>query len=331
MVGKKKVADSNADTLRVFLTAVCASVTKKFRLSTRADMRVPRETRRRPKNGDRARFLNGSEAPTSACSRPQRFKQHQNSTKGRPREGTKKENCGGRGNKREILGLPHFGTPPFSVVSDVAVHASQRINGVEDSQWLVPGDPKSQATFCSLAQCKVACVWDHVAELHSTTGGEQGDAMMRLLFSLGQDPALQRVQSQLCEGEYLLAFLDDIYTVTTQQRGCGRRGPKPEFGFIKARPKCRTRPTLQAETVLSDPRAVVWRGAAELPMHQRDVKVLGTPLGHTECIKAQLEMLTAEHQTLRDRAPLRMFSLHGPCWSIVPRRGQITWREWWSF
>ena len=36
---------------------------------------------------------------------------------------------------------------------------------------------------------------------------------------------------------------------------------------------------------------------------RRGMKVLGTPLGHTEFIKAQLEMLTAEHQTLLHRIP----------------------------
>ena len=63
-----------------------------------------------------------------------------------------------------------FCTVSFATSSDVAVHAAQRTNGVGDSQWLVPGDPRSQATFCSLAQCEVACVWDYQAELHSTTG-----------------------------------------------------------------------------------------------------------------------------------------------------------------
>ena len=37
---------------------------------------------------------------------------------------------------------------------------------------------------------------------------------------------------------------------------------------------------------------------------QRGIKVLGTPLGHIEFIQAQLEMLTAEHQTLLHRVPL---------------------------
>ena len=42
--------------------------------------------------------------------------------------------------------------------------------------------------------------------------------MMPLLFSLGQHPALVRVQSQLEEGEYLMAFLDDMYTVSMPDR-----------------------------------------------------------------------------------------------------------------
>ena len=125
--------------------------------------------------------------------------------------------------------------------------------------------------------------------------------------------ALQRVQSQLREGEFLLALLDDIYTVTTPERACEVHGFVKEAlwsqGGIRVHqgktqvwnhagvepPGCHR---LQAEAVLSDPRAVVWRSAEELPMHQRGMKVLGTPLGHTEFIKAQLEMLTAEFQTL---------------------------------
>ena len=39
-------------------------------------------------------------------------------------------------------------------------------------------------------------------------GGEQGDAMMPLLFSLGQHSALAAVQAQMGDGEVLLAFHD---------------------------------------------------------------------------------------------------------------------------
>ena len=116
-----------------------------------------------------------------------------------------------------------------------------------------------------------------------------------------------------------MAFLDDIYTVTTPERACEVHGIVKEALWSQVGiwvhqgktqvwnqagvepPGCHR---LQAEAVLSDPRAVVWRGAEELPMHQRGMKVLGTPLGHTEFIEAQLEMLTAEHQTLLHRIPL---------------------------
>ena len=48
-------------------------------------------------------------------------------------------------------------------------------------------------------------------------GGEQGDAMMPFLFSLGQHPALEAVQAQLIPGEFLFAYLDDIYVVSSPE------------------------------------------------------------------------------------------------------------------
>ena len=48
--------------------------------------------------------------------------------------------------------------------------------------------------------------------------GEQGDAMMPLLFSLAQHPALEAVQAQFLEGEFLFAYSDDIYIVFTHER-----------------------------------------------------------------------------------------------------------------
>ena len=49
-------------------------------------------------------------------------------------------------------------------------------------------------------------------------GGKQGDAMMPLLFALAQLPASEAVQSQLVDGEFLFAFLDDIYFVVVPER-----------------------------------------------------------------------------------------------------------------
>ena len=52
-------------------------------------------------------------------------------------------------------------------------------------------------------------------------GGEQGDAMMPLLFCVGQRQALQATQDQLRDGEYLTAFLDDLYIACTRIH-CGK-------------------------------------------------------------------------------------------------------------
>ena len=49
-------------------------------------------------------------------------------------------------------------------------------------------------------------------------GGEQGDPLMPLLFSLGIHGALQRVQAQLHEGEHLSAYLDDVNAVAEPHR-----------------------------------------------------------------------------------------------------------------
>ena len=59
-------------------------------------------------------------------------------------------------------------------------------------------------------------------------GGEQGDPLMSLLFSLGQHAALEAAHSRMRTGETLFAFLDDVYFVVTRQgrrcvSGCGAR------------------------------------------------------------------------------------------------------------
>ena len=48
-------------------------------------------------------------------------------------------------------------------------------------------------------------------------GGEQGDPLMPLSFSLGQHRALVAVNAELQEGEWLMAFLDDVHVTRTKQ------------------------------------------------------------------------------------------------------------------
>ena len=57
-----------------------------------------------------------------------------------------------------------------------------------------------------------------VHDIPQGEGGEQGDALMPALFSLGQHPAFEAVQSQLLEGETICAFLDDVYAVCCPDR-----------------------------------------------------------------------------------------------------------------
>ena len=52
-------------------------------------------------------------------------------------------------------------------------------------------------------------------------GGEQGDPMMPLLYSLGQHSALEATQEELREDEVVCAFLDDIYVVTPDPHRIG--------------------------------------------------------------------------------------------------------------
>ena len=46
---------------------------------------------------------------------------------------------------------------------------------------------------------------------HPAKGGEQGDALMPLLFTLGQQRALRAIAGELQAGERFFAFLDDLY------------------------------------------------------------------------------------------------------------------------
>ena len=54
--------------------------------------------------------------------------------------------------------------------------------------------------------------------IHQGEGGEQGNALMPMLYSLGQHAVLQATQDALLLGEHLFAYLDDIYIVCLPER-----------------------------------------------------------------------------------------------------------------
>ena len=49
-------------------------------------------------------------------------------------------------------------------------------------------------------------------------GGEQGDPLMPLLFSIGIQGVLEEVATDLEDGEQLCAFLDDVYLLCKPAR-----------------------------------------------------------------------------------------------------------------
>ena len=107
-------------------------------------------------------------------------------------------------------------------------------------------------------------------------GGEQGDVMIPLLFSLGQHPALEEVQAQLLPGEFLFAILDDIYVISTPERvgavytllqnALWRvAGIRIHQGKTKIWNRAGEKPAvcdvLERMARIADPTACVWRGS----------------------------------------------------------------------
>ena len=133
-------------------------------------------------------------------------------------------------------------------------------------------------------------------------GGEQGDLLMPLLFSLGQHAALHAAHSRMRSGETLFAFLDDVYFVVQPDRVGEVYQVVEQELYRHSRIRIHTgktqvwnsagdRPeacdTLERIARASDPDARVWKGPGLLTSEQ-GVRVLGTPLGHTDFVSAQL-------------------------------------------
>ena len=73
----------------------------------------------------------------------------------------------------------------------------------------------------SYASSPVYSWWDENGEVRTVNlaeGGEQGDPLMHLLFSIGIQGALEEVAGTLEAGEQLCAFLDNIYVLCQPHR-----------------------------------------------------------------------------------------------------------------
>ena len=115
------------------------------------------------------------------------------------------------------------------------------------------------------------------------------------------------VARQLNADEEVFAFLDDIYVICSPARvgdihfllqqelwrhsrislHLGKTQVWNRVGFEP--PACAE---LQQAAEEADPDAVVWKGSQEVPRAERGVKILGTPVGDPEYVKAMLSRKT---------------------------------------
>ena len=185
-------------------------------------------------------------------------------------------------------------------------------------------------------------LWDddegEMHEIKQGEGGEQGDALMPLLYALGQHQALQEVQSQLCSSERLFAFLDDIYVVSAPERTCEvynilRRQHRKTQIWNRAGVVPRGHDALLRLAQLDDPEAQIWFGDLSVPPEERGIRVLGTPLGTDAFIQLHLQGIVDSHQLLLNRIPVVSdlqscccFALRlvqtttSECVTLIPRR-----------
>ena len=136
-------------------------------------------------------------------------------------------------------------------------------------------------------------------------GGEQGDPLMPLLFSLGQHSALQSLQSFLLPGEQLFAHLDDLFVVCS-----------PELGAIFTRLKSDLESHARIQVHLGktkgnrageEPEAcssmqeAAQRVDPDARVSQQGLRVLGIPIGTPEFVRSQLEQTSLKYKVLFNR------------------------------
>ena len=189
------------------------------------------------------------------------------------------------------------------------------LHGMVDGDQMIP----FVRLFCGSPS---VFLWeDDVGDSHEIVqgeGGEQGDPLMPLLFSLGQHSAMLGINAGLAEGESLFAFLDDLYVLCSPER------VKEVHSLIKqqlwsvaniqvhqSKTKVWNRAgvepagchelTLAARLVKKD--AAVWTGDPNLPSVMQGMRVLGSPIGHPDFARSVLGAENGRAFSLLDHIP----------------------------
>ena len=114
----------------------------------------------------------------------------------------------------------------------------------------------------------------------------------------------------------LLAFLDDIHVVchtdqvssihaVLQEELFQRSAIRVHHGKTKLWNQGGVEPkgtaALTAAARISDPDPIVWCGDPAFPTSVQGTRILGTPLGHPDSVRAELSQLSVQHDALMDK------------------------------
>ena len=152
-----------------------------------------------------------------------------------------------------------------------------------------------------------------VHEVHQGEGGEQGDAMMPLLFSFGQTPSLGSSEPTVESRRIALCLLGrparvGVVHTLLEHALWGHARIQVHAGKTKVWNRAGVRPEacdfLERRAQLVVESARVWRGGDEAGTVAQGIKILGMPLGHPDFVHNQLQHVREHQQTLLGRIPL---------------------------
>ena len=155
------------------------------------------------------------------------------------------------------------------------------------------------------------CWWDAAGRCRDVCQGEgceQGDALAPALYALRRHDALRQACDALHPDDTLVAFLDELYVITSPSRARAAldetvRAVADRCGIASNLSKTR----VIAATAGPAPPGIaelgddVWRG--DKPDAQRGVVVLGSPVGHPAFVQGWAEERLRTEQLLLDQLP----------------------------